>query len=281
MKEESFRAWLGGRIDSRSVGSYMSNARRVEKTLRQDLDACDLSEAGLSNIRRVLLAADVPLRPAGDCLSALRQYREFRSNWENKGSWSVGIPANARQSAPRRATSIDMPPSGAAILAEATGELGIDLVALVARCAIWAAPSVVTAVMKADPAAAWLPNCRRARLGEKRGVFTEGVLLDDNTQANSAIKLATFGHRNVPGFHACHIWPDSCYDARHHTSIANLILLPAPLSSLTDYDADVGAVQYGAPVPLLRAARMGGDAGEPGSGTGRPDRSAYSATAPI
>lgn len=243
MRDDAFRAWLGGRIDAGSVSSYMSNARRVERTLRQDLDASDLSDLGLSNMRSALLTAGVPPRPASDCLSALRQYSDFRA-----GMVRTGSTAQQRRSAldhPRQprvgATRTGPPPTGVAILAEATSELGIDLVALVARCAVWADPSIVAALMRVDRVAAWVPNCRRARPGEKRGGFVEGVLLDDNTRANGAIKLATFGHRQLQGFHACHVWPESCYDARHHTSIANLVLLPAPLASLTDYDREVSA----------------------------------------
>lgn len=84
MRENGFRAWLTSRIGSTSISSYLSNARRVERALKFDLDACDLTEVGLSNVRRALLQAGVPPRPASDCLSALRQYREFTGSSERR-----------------------------------------------------------------------------------------------------------------------------------------------------------------------------------------------------
>jgi hypothetical protein len=50
---------------------------------------------------------------------------------------------------------------------------------------------------------------------------------------------------NVVGFECCHVWPKTCDDARYHTVIANLVLIPAALASLTDYDGGVqAALQY-------------------------------------
>ena len=72
---------------------------------------------------------------------------------------------------------------------------------------------------------------------------------DGNNRANIAIKTAIleglkrkFGgvyknadYHKFERFEACHIWDRTCYDARYHTSVANLVLLPRELASLTDH----------------------------------------------
>lgn len=91
-------------------------------------------------------------------------------------------------------------------------------------------------------------NCKyqRATPQQKRREIIDGVTLDDNTFANTAIKMAVlkglekFGiHGNekqiFKGFEACHIWPKTCYDARYHTCVANIILLPREIAGLTDH----------------------------------------------
>lgn len=126
--------------------------------------------------------------------------------------------------------------NGSTVLAEAVREMRVDLAALVARCSIWAHPETVHALQKAEKNAVWFPATRRKKLGERRGSKIDGCKIDDNTAANLAIKLAVFGERVIKGFHTCHVWQGSCYDARYHTSICNLVLVPAPLAGLTDYD---------------------------------------------
>ena len=91
-------------------------------------------------------------------------------------------------------------------------------------------------------------NCKYQRVTpqQKRRETINGVILDDNTFANTAIKMAIlkglekFGiHGNnkqiFRGFEACHIWPKTCYDARYHTSVGNIILLPREIAGLTDH----------------------------------------------
>lgn len=84
------------------------------------------------------------------------------------------------------------------------------------------------------------------------------VTFDSNTYANNAIKYAicedlkkkygihiTIKDFGKNEFEACHIWDKTCYDARYHTSIANLVLLPRELASLTDhYPAVKKMLQY-------------------------------------
>ena len=92
-------------------------------------------------------------------------------------------------------------------------------------------------------------NCkyRRAKNGEqRREETTNGIILDDNTMANQAIKKAVlkglekYGiHKTnikiFKGFEACHIWEKTCYDERYHTSVANLVLIPREIAGLTDH----------------------------------------------
>ena len=91
-------------------------------------------------------------------------------------------------------------------------------------------------------------NCKyqRAKHFQKRGEKCGDITFDDNTYANNAIKLAVlkglekYGiHGNsrqiFKGFETCHIWPDTCYDARYHTSVANVVLLPREIAGLTDH----------------------------------------------
>ena len=88
---------------------------------------------------------------------------------------------------------------------------------------------------------------QRARHDEKRGEYKdETIRFDDNTHANTAIKTAILkglsrysihgGSKQLfRGFEACHIWPETCYDARYHTSVANIVLLPREIAGLTDH----------------------------------------------
>ena len=97
---------------------------------------------------------------------------------------------------------------------------------------------------------------QRARVGQKRREVIGNITLDDNTYANSAIKYAIleglekYGiHKRdkqiFKGFEACHIWPNTCIDARYHTSVANLVLIPREIAGLTDHcDAVVELLKY-------------------------------------
>ena len=88
---------------------------------------------------------------------------------------------------------------------------------------------------------------QRARHDEKRREYKDAVVrFDDNTYANTAIKTAVLkglSHYGIHGgskqlfrgFEVCHIWPETCYDARYHTSVGNLVLLPREIAGLTDH----------------------------------------------
>jgi hypothetical protein len=123
----------------------------------------------------------------------------------------------------------------------------VNLATLVAETALWAHPETHFRQIREHNTPAVYPGIRRLRpgQGEKRGI-TNGVGLDDNTYANALLKRSLGLNRlEVVGFECCHVWPNSCYDTRYHTVIANLVLIPAALASLTDYDWGVqAALQY-------------------------------------
>jgi hypothetical protein len=130
------------------------------------------------------------------------------------------------------------PADGLALLLAAEQATGTDVVALVAAAAVWANPLVHSELLTKNPLGLWYPGLRRCRKGadEKKGQVVGGVRLDDNTYASFALKNALpLGPRNYLNYSVCHIWRDSCYDEQCYTSIANLVLIPSPLMSLTDF----------------------------------------------
>jgi hypothetical protein len=130
------------------------------------------------------------------------------------------------------------------ILQEAASSLNISLTDLVAAAALWVHPHIHRRLVKETGSATWFPNTRRTSpTNERRGQLIGGILLDDNTFANNAIKLAIAGSRDeFVGFETCHIWENSCYDEHCHTALANLVLLPRSLASLSDHCKEVSAV---------------------------------------
>lgn len=133
------------------------------------------------------------------------------------------------------------------LLLEAVRRHNIHLSLLVADTALWANPAFHARLLADSRSPALFPNVRRARIGqgEKRGQVVDGVRFDDNSYANLAIKRACGLGKAAEGFEACHIWPRTCYDERYHTAVANLVLVPRALASLTDHDSEIqGALQY-------------------------------------
>jgi len=122
--------------------------------------------------------------------------------------------------------------NGNAVLQEVVQELKISLPALVAGAAFWAPPT-------SSATAAKYPNARRVRKGEQRGKTVDGVVLDDNTWANKALKQTLSHIGKFKDFAVCHIWPQTCYDQRYHTMPANLVLLPRELAGLTDHNREI------------------------------------------
>lgn len=134
------------------------------------------------------------------------------------------------------------------LLRDAAARHGIRLAVLVAETGLWASPKVHQRLVLENGTGAWDPTVRRGRLsrGEVRRQSRDGITFDDNSAANRAIKRA-IGRpdKSVRGFETCHIWPGTCYDARYHTAIANLALLPRALAGLSDHDTEIRAIlQY-------------------------------------
>lgn len=78
MNEDAFRAFLATRLGSRSVGSYMSNARRVERVLEIELE--QVTSAGElewleEKLRRT--TGEFTDGSLADCLTVLRSYFKF------------------------------------------------------------------------------------------------------------------------------------------------------------------------------------------------------------
>jgi hypothetical protein len=133
---------------------------------------------------------------------------------------------------------------GINLFQEAAQRHSIRLSVLVAETGLWANPEAHQRLMKENGTGAFFPGRRRYRkgAGEVRGQTCGDDRLDDNTYANHAIKRAVGIRReDITEFEACHIWPQSCYDARYHTVLANLVLLPSPLAGLSDHDPEIQA----------------------------------------
>ena len=141
-----------------------------------------------------------------------------------------------------------MPLIASALLTESALRHGIRLQVLVAETGLWANPEVHRRLAQEPDGPAFFPNRRRYRAGqgEVRGQRIGEVVTDDNSYANLAIKRAIgMPREEVIGFEACHIWPLTCYSERLHTVIANLVLLPRALASLTDHSPEIqAALQY-------------------------------------
>jgi hypothetical protein len=140
-----------------------------------------------------------------------------------------------------------MKTDGLEIMLAGCVRLGINLPELVAACSLWASPEIFRHLQAENGFGVWYPNVRRAREnnGETIGAIKDGIRLDDNTYANTALKQAlTPGYRGFDNCVVCHVWLNSCYDHRYHTCIANLVLLPNALASLTDFDPQAQAALH-------------------------------------
>ena len=116
-------------------------------------------------------------------------------------------------------------------------QTNVDIAQLVAKCAIFAPPDVVTPKI-VDRSALLYPKVRRGRNTsknkEKRGSIINGVRIDDNTYANRGIKKI-LGNYDFKNYEVCHIWPNTATDERYYSMIPNLVLLPRAIAGLTDH----------------------------------------------
>jgi hypothetical protein len=86
-------------------------------------------------------------------------------------------------------SSIKYKIDGSKELEKALEELNIDLAKLIALTSVWANPKVFDFLREQNEFGVWYSNIRRFHKGEKRREKIDGVLLDDNSYANRAIKL--------------------------------------------------------------------------------------------
>ena len=82
MRAEPFKQFLLRTIGEPTANSYVSRCRRIEDALKINMDTCDLSEGGISNIR-MGLQQQMPgsgMTPGSlaDCLTAARKYADYR-----------------------------------------------------------------------------------------------------------------------------------------------------------------------------------------------------------
>jgi RNA processing factor Prp31 len=125
-------------------------------------------------------------------------------------------------------------------LAKALEKLNIDLVSLVAETSIWATPEYCEQLKRETGSVAYNPQVRRGKTGEQRGSEIDGIKIDDNTYANTAIKRAVgLKKEDITDYAACHIWADTCYDERYHTAIPNLVLIPRAIAGLSDHSEQI------------------------------------------
>lgn len=136
---------------------------------------------------------------------------------------------------------------GLALFREAADRLQIHLSVLVAETTLWASPDTYQYLRDQNGTGAYFPSTRRAKAGsgERPSQLLNGERLDSNNYANHAAKRAVGLGRGAMGFEVCHVWPLSCYDSRYHSCVANLVLMPRPLASLSDHDSEIAsALQF-------------------------------------
>lgn len=132
------------------------------------------------------------------------------------------------------------------LVAMAAVAQNMDFAALVAMSSIWAP---VEEHINCGRGAKH-PDTRRMKPSEERGFCHEkGLRLDSNSYPNAQMKAVlkkAYGIELTPGsFETCHVWPETCYDARYHTCFANLVMLPRSIAALSDHNERVQKVlQY-------------------------------------
>jgi hypothetical protein len=127
---------------------------------------------------------------------------------------------------------------GDQFLDEEIGDKGEQLVALVARCCLWANKEIVKAV-DSDNAergikttgGLWFP-------GTARGQATKTT---KRKQFNEKAKIAIFSAAGLNDgyksgtFHACHVWEKTAGKPNCYSALANLVILPRSLHGLSEH----------------------------------------------
>jgi len=130
-------------------------------------------------------------------------------------------------------------------LRSALRELDWSFNELIAKTAIWINPECYKFHVSVFGNGVYYQNTRRLKKGERRGEIISGIRMDDNTYPNTAIKQVMGGRALLENYTTCHIYKNSCYDPKYHTELANLVLLPSPIASLSDFfDESIQALKY-------------------------------------
>lgn len=109
MREEAFRRFLASRLGGRSIDSYLSNLRRVERMLSTDMDVLAIDEHTIAFVRERLRGAGMHKSKVSDCLSASRAYAAFRIGAAGTESSIPVVPIAVSASA-----EANLPPAGLA-----------------------------------------------------------------------------------------------------------------------------------------------------------------------
>lgn len=138
---------------------------------------------------------------------------------------------------------------GNQVLLNALEKLNINLIDLIAETSLWASPDDVKELIRITGSSTRFPYTRRKKNSEVKGEIINGIRLDDNTYANSAIKeiLGFKGKskKNIENMNTCHIYDESCYNEEYHTKIENLVLIPKAIAQLSDhYDKVKEVLKY-------------------------------------
>ena len=110
---------------------------------------------------------------------------------------------------------------------------------LVAQASWWVNPIVYQSIQVV------YPKTRRKRGKEKRGQIIDGIRLWNNEPAQKAIWLALDKKKEqIYNSHVCHIYKNSVPDPTHFTNLANMIILPKCLASLSEWEPITKILKY-------------------------------------
>lgn len=225
-------------INSKSQKSYLSYVRSLDKA----------NEGQTSEWLKKAVASKTPIESLSQ---SFEQYFSAHPGKKAQTQWKTGL---------MRLGDFVCGITNSSINLKSINIKNFDLFAcqLVAQSAVFCSKEIFKKVKDGDEGSgenqkqggnefgAWYHyTVKRAKDGKKEE-YESGVRFDNNTYANTAIKTAvlkglkhygiyTGSKRLFHGYEACHIWPETCYDARYHTSVGNIVLLPREVAGLTDH----------------------------------------------
>ena len=226
-------------VNSKSQKSYLSYVRSLEKA----------NEGQTCEWLKKAIATEEPINSLSN---SFEEYFSAHSGKQAHPQWKTGL---------MRLGDFVCGITNSSINLKSINIKNFDLFAcqLVAQSAVFCSKEIFKKVKDGDEGSvenqkqggnefgAWYHyTVKRTKESKKGGFDAEGVRLDDNTYANRAIKTAvlkglkhygiyTTSKRLFRGYEACHIWPDTCSNARYHTSVGNIVLLPREVAGLTDH----------------------------------------------